>query len=101
MHNKIIFLAISIILLGCGADLMQKSTTSIYAPKNFRSLGMVKYLNTGSDMIIESRRENAYMKMFENCGGRNYKVEFERAEIFYWYIYYRCIIRKKKEGGKL
>ena len=45
-------------------------SSSAYAPINESSRpGMVKYLNEGGGPVIRARRESAYRKMHDSCGG--------------------------------
>jgi len=72
-------------------------------------VGVVKYLNQGADFVINSRREDAYKMMYEDCDGK-YDIVWERpreqdnsfvmvhngnVNLYagtseYWYIGYRC-----------
>ena len=80
---------------------------SAYAPSNeVQRPGMIKYLNQGADFVIKARREDAYKKMYDSCGGR-YKIVSEGpqaeggamlpvgnaymfAQSNYWYISFQC-----------
>lgn len=111
MTRSLAFLTLSVVYLtACAtADLVHPvgGSASSYAPSNeSQRPGMVKYLNQGADFVIKARREDAYKKMYESCGGR-YKIVSEgpRAEggamvpvgntyMFsqsnYWYISFQC-----------
>lgn len=94
MKKIIVFVFSSLtilIMVGCTAHSITYSRSSKYGPKDGKkSLGMVKYLNAGAGFIIENRRESAYKAMYEDCGGKNYKIEYEEPNGEYWNIYYRC-----------
>ncbi len=77
------------------------------APSNEESRpGTVKYSNQGADYFIRSRREDAYKKMSEACGGK-YSIVSEgpksegaygtvvgnsvlMSNDEYWYINFKC-----------
>lgn len=109
MKNLLGVLAV-LSLGGCAtADHVTKPTKSQYAPKDYKPIGVVKYLNQGADSVIESRREDAFKQMYEACAGE-YKIlqESEKPDNFkmttynavtnsldtfsnnYWYIQYSC-----------
>ena len=59
-------------LAGCGAVLVQSagSNGSRYAPlDDGRRLGLVKYEIDNENYLIKRRREDAYKKMYQSCGG--------------------------------
>lgn len=56
-------------------------TNSQYAPeseKQSNGIGIVNYLNEGAEFVRNSRREDAYKKAFESCGGQ-YEILDETA----------------------
>jgi hypothetical protein len=104
---KLIILFSLIVLASCGSTDVTKPTRSQYAPKDYRPVGMVKYLNEGMDSMKASRKDDAFKKMSENCNGK-YKVTSEGpgneggvahgtqgtavwATSQYWYISYECL----------
>jgi len=59
----------------------EAQTNSKYAPESERrsnGIGVVNYLNEGISSIREARRDNAYKKAFEACGGE-YQILDERS----------------------
>jgi len=107
---KILVLYSLLLLLGCSASSVVKpgNTKSKYAPQNEGNrTGIVKYLNQGASFVRESRREDAYKQMHENCGGKynivNEGIRSEGGTIVpignsamyadsqYMYIEYKCI----------
>lgn len=81
---------------------------SLYAPINEASRGgVIKYLNNGADFVIRSRREDAYLQMYNSCTG-SYRIDNEGPQAEggtvialsssvatwgsyqYWYIQYSC-----------
>jgi len=110
MKIKILLLFLFLVLLGCSASNVIKpgNTNSKYAPQNERNrTGVVKYLNQGASFVRESRREDAYKQMHNNCNGKynivNEGVRSEGGTIIpigntamyaasqYMYIEYICI----------
>ncbi len=59
---------------GCTSTMVVKPgkvSPSKYAPINESSRrGIIKYLNQGASPVITQRREDAYKKMYEACGGK-------------------------------
>lgn len=104
-----IFIPFLFVLFSCGsADHVTKPTKPKYAPKGYAAKGVVKYLNQGADFVIKNRRENAFKKMYDSCGGE-YKILSEGSkreggmvtqgfgnsllvmDSDYWYISYQCL----------
>lgn len=53
---------------------------SQYGPQNVAPHGgQVRYLNAGASFVINARRESAYKKMFDECGGK-YVITSEVAQ---------------------
>lgn len=112
MKIKLIILSIvSLVITSCTtAEIVHPvgGSASAYAPSNeTQRPGMVKYLNQGVDFVIKSRREDAYKKMYESCGG-SYKIVNEGpqaeggamvpvgntyfySQSNYWYISFQCV----------
>ncbi len=110
MYKRILLLCLFTFMIGCSATMVSThgNSTSKYAPSNEKdhSGGLIKYLNQGGSSVIKSRRDDAYKKMYEYCGG-NYKITSEgpRDEggsampvgnmvVYdndqYWYIGFEC-----------
>ncbi|MFZ5316492.1 hypothetical protein ACOY7N_21010 [Enterobacter asburiae] len=107
---KAVFLFFMMFLLtSCSAStVVPAGAKSAYGPVNESSLvGIVKYLNSGADFVINSRRNDAYKQMFTACSGK-YKILEEGSKndgysvyqtdnsaaisgIDYWYIKYACV----------
>jgi hypothetical protein len=71
MRRMLAFLP-AIWFLACSASSVNTNPpeTSQYAPVNEqRSDGEISYLNAGAKRVREARRENAYKKMHDHCGG--------------------------------
>lgn len=66
---------ISLLLIsGCSAVMViDPSKRPENAPSNYRPAGVVKYLNGGMSSIRSARREDAFKKMKDSCGG-DYKI---------------------------
>lgn len=103
-------LVVVIAITACSAQMVSlpgATSSSPYAPVNEESrLGMVKYLNTGADNVIQQRREDAYKQMYAACNGK-YRIDAEGPrteggvvmpvgksiiydETQYWYIQFSC-----------
>ena len=85
--------------------------SSKYGPQNTRGrVGIVKYLNQGAGFVINSRRNDAYEMMYDDCGGKydiigegpkyeDYAYVTKIGDTWlagagtseYWYIRYRCV----------
>jgi hypothetical protein len=99
--------------LGCSASMVTKpgtvaSAPAAYAPVNEGARpGVVKYLNEGIGSVREKRRQDAYKKMHEACGGP-YRIDAEGPRVEggvvvpvgdaaavipsqYWYIQFSCV----------
>jgi hypothetical protein len=106
-----------LLAVGCGSATMVNSpgrSGSPYAPVNeSQRPGVVKYLNQGADVVIRSRREDAYKQMHSSCGG-TYRIDAEGPQVDgqtammipgapgagssvvvqnqeYWYIQFSCV----------
>lgn len=108
---KNILLMIGFVLLsGCSAQMVsaRKPIESAYAPVNEKEIagGTVKYLAKGTKTEKAMRRESAYKKMFNHCGGA-YRITNEHSQTQYgaivptmygavpmqadwWYIDFQC-----------
>ena len=109
--NILKWILITAFLTGCTASQVispGSNQSSPYAPVNEASRGgIVKYLNEGAGFVKRSRRESAYKKMYESCGG-SYEIVKEGTNLEggvivpagnsavwansqYVYIEYRCV----------
>jgi hypothetical protein len=106
-----------LLAVGCGSATMVNSpgrSGSAYAPVNEgQGPGVVKYLNQGADVVIRSRRDDAYKQMHSSCGGP-YRIDAEGPQVDgqtammipgapgasssvvvqnqeYWYIRFSCV----------
>src|SRR5690348_16990394 len=73
MIKQLATAAMVLAVVACGAQMISSagSSGSPYAPLNDgKRLGLVKYQIDGADFIVRRRREDAYKKMYESCGGR-------------------------------
>jgi hypothetical protein len=71
-----------IALAGCSASSIDTSAPDHgeHAPANMRdSDGQVSYLNAGAKRVRNQRREDAYRKMHEHCGG-DYEIVREEDQ---------------------
>jgi hypothetical protein len=103
---KGMFLLISaIVLTACTAS--QVSTkipeTSRYAPMNDEADGEVSYLNAGAKAVRNARREDAYKKMYEHCGGP-YEIVREEDQESAWSsrqrrIWFNCVEKESGDSG--
>ena len=101
---------VAIFLSGCSASVVatRGNSTSQFAPTNEKTErgGTVKYLNQGYQFARSARREDAYKKMYTQCGGP-YRITSEGpraeggavipvgtgayfADSQYWYINFEC-----------
>jgi hypothetical protein len=76
----VILIASVFCVLGCSAKMVSThgDSNSAYAPVNEKSSrgGIVKYLNGGAKSVKAARKEDAYKKMHDFCGGP-YKIVSE------------------------
>lgn len=85
--------------------------TSKYAPKGHQETGIVKYLNTGMDWVIEQRREDAYRAMYESCNGSyqitregnqtQFQASWSSWDQNYWMIEFKCVPAQKAKVSSL
>ena len=70
--------ALTLVTLGaCGATMIQSAGAdgSRYAPlDDGRRMGLVKYQIDDENFFVKRRREDAYKKMYQSCGGPYYIV---------------------------
>jgi len=106
-----IVIVLSASYMACTAEMVSQPgrIDSIYAPINQENrTGVVKYMNVGAQEVREARKEDAYMKMHDACGG-SYEIvkEWEGGlggpnptrwnTTPYWYIEFRCVETDKTE----
>jgi hypothetical protein len=72
-------------LAACSASNVRTSIpeTSRYAPVNEQVDGEVSYLNAGAKTVRNARREDAYKKMHDHCGGA-YEIVREEDQEAAW-----------------
>ena len=105
---KVITLTTLLLFVSCGSTDVTKPSRPEHAPKDYKPKGVVKYHNDGMEAIKNSRKEDAFERMYDNCSGK-YKVieEGPRDETgishgganggavwgtsHYWYISYECL----------
>ena len=75
------FLALTA-LTGCTAQMVAPARTNSRTPpvNEASRLGLVKYSTDGAGFAVRKRRENAYKKMAENCGGP-YRIVVEGQQV--------------------
>jgi hypothetical protein len=73
------------LLAACSASSVKTEIpeTSRYAPVDDKVDGEVSYLNAGAKTVRNARREDAYKKMYEHCGGP-YKIVREEDQQGAW-----------------
>jgi hypothetical protein len=73
-------LGLSLIMLSCATMESPSSVSSEHAPKNYNhgKTSTVVYNPNGLSEIVRMRREDAFKKMFEFCGSKNYEIVSER-----------------------
>ena len=72
MRRKLSVLVGAVAITGCGATLISSAggAGSPYAPLNDGTrLGLVKYSIDDPNFVIQRRRNDAYKKMYQSCGG--------------------------------
>ena len=90
------------LLVSCTSVSVTDPSVPKYAPKGYKGIGVIKYLNQGMDFIIQTRREDAFESMYNSCGGEyvilseGNKPDYRHVagntmyETNYWYITYQC-----------
>lgn len=74
--NKLLKVSLPLVLLflmSCTAQMVAPpgNTKSKYAPANQSSnRGIVKYSTEGASSVVAARREDAYKRMYNACGGK-------------------------------
>jgi len=77
MKTIMLGLAGALLLSGCTATMQTTTRQSTpYAPTNEIRGGTVSYLDEGADFMRTRRREDAYKKMHDYCGG-DYRIVSE------------------------
>lgn len=102
--SRISLLVACLVLSACFSSQvkMKIPETSRYAPVNDQVDGEVSYLNAGAKMVRNARREDAYKKMYEHCGGP-YEIvreEDQRSALGgpQRRIWFKCVEGKPAEG---
>jgi hypothetical protein len=81
MLRHVVIVATGAALAGCGATLISSAggAGSPYGPLDDGTrVGVVKYSIDGANFMISRRRNDAYKKMYESCGG-SYVIVSEGA----------------------
>jgi hypothetical protein len=100
-RTLLVLLAAVLLAGGCSAGKVNTAgpETQPYAPSNNTADGDVRYLNAGAKKIRDARRDDAYKKMHEHCGGA-YEIvreEDDSAPLMsgsYRRIWFRCTAAK-------
>jgi hypothetical protein len=81
LGKKWLLLIGAVALTACTASQVNTKIpeTSRYAPVNEEAEGEVSYLNAGAKAVRNARREDAYKKMYEHCGG-SYEIVREEDQ---------------------
>lgn len=81
MISRMGLLGVCLALTACMSSKLRTDIpeTSRYAPVNDRVDGEVSYLNAGAKIVRNARREDAYKKMHEHCGG-SYEIVREENQ---------------------
>ena len=96
------------LLAACSASSVKTTIpeTSRYAPVNDDVDGEVSYLNAGAKTVRNARREDAYKKMYEHCGGP-YKIVREEDQESAWppgapqrRLWFKCVEKDKESTEK-
>lgn len=104
----LLILCAPMLLAACSAssvktDIPEKSR---YAPVGDDVDGEVSYLNAGAKSVRNARREDAYKKMYEHCGGP-YKIVREEDQEGGWLpggiqrrLWFKCVEKDKEPTEK-
>jgi hypothetical protein len=75
---RAVLLLAAIALSGCAtASMVETRGESQYGPTNETRGGRVKYVQNGAEFIVKARREDAYKRMWDQCGGK-YRILSEQ-----------------------
>lgn len=106
MISRISLLVACLALTACSSSQVRTEIpeTSRYAPVNDQVNGEVSYLNAGAKAVRNARREDAYKKMYEHCGGSYEIVREEDQESPFGgpqrRIWFKCVEGETAEGGQ-
>jgi hypothetical protein len=69
--KKLFILSMAVVMVSCATARLEDDPKHVpkFAPAGYKPTGTVSYLNSGMSWVIKSRRENAFEKMHEACGG--------------------------------
>jgi hypothetical protein len=107
LHSRVGFLIAAMTLTACASSQVNTTIpeTSRYAPVNDEIDGEVSYLNAGAKVVRDARREDAYKKMHEHCGG-SYKIVREEDQEAAWpprgrqrRIWFKCVEADAGQSG--
>jgi hypothetical protein len=105
--KKLTLLIGTIMLTACTASEVSTKIpeTGRYAPVNEEADGEVSYLNIGAKAVRNARREDAYKKMYEHCGGP-YEIVREEEQEAAWpprarqrRIWFNCVEKNSGDTG--
>ncbi len=105
MYRKLSLLIGVFALTACSASQVRTTIpeTSSYAPVDEQVDGEVSYLNAGAKTVRNARREDAYKKMYEHCGGP-YKIVREEDQQAAWppgapqrRIWFNCVEKEPEK----
>jgi hypothetical protein len=102
-----VLLAAAVLAAACTAGNVNSSgpETKPYAPTNNTADGDVRYLNAGAKSVRDKRRDDAYRKMHDFCGGP-YEIvreEDEEAPLMsgpFRRIWFRCTAKQPAQPGR-
>ena len=99
---RVLLLSFALVLtFGCTASSINTQTPEAgpYSPSNDKADGEVSYLNAGAKAVRDARRQDAYKKMYEHCGGE-YEITKEEDQQGMWgtqrRLWFTCL--SKSEG---
>lgn len=86
-----------LLLASCSASGVDPDPGGKYAPANLEGAdGMVSYIAAGVKSVVTARRNDAYEKMYNHCGGK-YEIVDEKQDqgnVFgttRTYLYFKCL----------
>ena len=107
MKTRLSLLLGGLVVAACTASQVSTNIpeTGSYAPVNEGFDGEVSYLNAGAKSVRNARREDAYKKMYEHCGGA-YEIVREEDQQAAWppgapqrRIWFKCIDEEPQGAG--
>lgn len=101
-------LIVAVVTMACTSSQVNTTIpeTSRYAPAGEEIDGEVSYLNAGAKAVRDARREDAYKKMHEHCGGP-YTIVREEDQDAAWpprarqrRMWFRCVEEGEGQQGE-